>query len=188
MIIRIREERSIVFKILSISLFIVATSCMNDGDRLEGHSARDPNIDFYKAVARFDTTYQDTFYSPLIIDNYRGEKEIYLIVGEYNRSDGKPCPAKGKDLLLTIESSKGEYETYYLNSSLPTWLQWQDNITPYIKIIYPILTNTIIQNNGIIEINNEQDTIFAYYNSYWHNNPVQAKLIHENPIKEQFDD
>lgn len=152
--------------------------CACENDRLEGHYAKDPVISFYKVVARYNTSYGDTVFNPMIIQNYSGEKEIFVFVGEFNRSDGKPCPANGEELVFTIESSKGEHETYHLDSPLPNWMDWADNITPYLKFIYPVLTDNIKQNNSILEIHNESDTLYAYYNSYWHGNLVKATLLY----------
>ncbi len=147
---------------------------------LDGKHAKDPEISFNKVFAVYDSTFNDTVYYSRIIHNYQNEEKLLIIAGEYNRSDGKPCPASGKDLFFTVKSVNGEEEVFSLDTPEPNWSQSADNITHYFKYIYPVVTNTIQKHNGIVEIYNASDTLTLYYRSYWHNHLVTDSLFY-NP-------
>ncbi len=164
---------------LIILLFLYSIMSCSDSP-LDGKYAKDPEISFNKVFVVFDSTFNDTVYYSRIIHNYQNEERLLVIAGEYNRSDGKPCPASGKDLFFTVKSVHGEEEVFFLDTPEPDWSQSADNITHYFKYIYPEVTNTVLKHNGIVEIYSASDTLIMYYRSYWHNNLVTDSLFY-NP-------
>lgn len=166
---------------ISIYLIFFSSCIKKPTDPLENKYAKDPEISFKKVYSFLDTTImKDTIYYASTIHQYSNEKKILILVGEYNRSDGKPCPGSGKDLYFTIKSNHGEKEIFSLNTPYPNWLDSQDNITLYLKYIYPKITDEIIKGNNIVEINIKSDTLIAYYRSYWHDHLVTDSLFY-NP-------
>jgi hypothetical protein len=168
------------YLIILVMLLSLLTGCNYLDDPLNGKYANDPEISFNKIFAYYNSAINDTVYYSRIIHNYNKEEKLLVIAGEYNRSDGKPSPASGKDLFFTIKSAHGDEEVLSLDTPQPNWMDSMDNITLYLRYIYPKLSSNPQNSNGIVEIYNISDTLTLYYRSYWHNHLVIDRIFY-NP-------
>lgn len=157
------------FYLLLLLLSSCSTTENEPEDRLEGYFASDPLIGFSK--------YEEQIQYLRPIDTLFRTDTLVLVVSEFNRSDLKPCPAKGYELQFIIESQGGDKE-YYTLSDNSAWILHSDNITPYIKFL-PFVFRNPVKNNQIFEINNAGDVIVATYRSYWHGHVVKDTLIYK---------
>ncbi len=147
----------------------------DEGDRLEGYWASDPECCFYQKV----DYYLDDFgwvRIPKISDTLNVNDTLVLSIGEYNRSDLKPCPQKGSEALFYIYTVKGDAELFFLDSKLH-WFSCTDNLTLYEKQL-PYRVGKVKRNNDLLDIAETGDTIIAVYNSYWHNHEVRDTILY----------
>lgn len=166
--------------LLLLCLVLIFGSCntVDNEDRLEGYFARDPMVGFQRYYLK---TYRGVTYPDLLgINTLEPPDTLAFYVGEFNRADGKPCPAKGSELFFTVETMGGDREKFYLDD-YSGWIERADNITPYLKILKYAFSHSgnIIpaKNNQIIEINAGGDKIIATYRSYWHQHVVKDTLF-----------
>ncbi|RMD90300.1 MAG: hypothetical protein D6813_09330 [Calditrichaeota bacterium] len=165
----------IVFFVCTLNFML-----LNCSDPLDGHYAKDPLISFQKVQMVYIPALNDSVPEFPIIHSYNGEREIFVTVSEYHRSDGKPVPVEGKDLYVQLESVHGEREIFSLDSPPPDQIRWSDAITPFFKFLSPQVHNTITPMNNILEFNSQGDTVTVYYSSYWHGHVVSTQITY-NP-------
>lgn len=165
---------------LFFCLVLLFSSCntVDNEDRLEGYFAKDPIVNFKRYYLK---TYRGVTYPELQnIATIESPDTLAFLAVEFNRADGKPCPAKGSELSFTIETMGGDKEKFYLDD-YSDWIELADNVTPYLKILkYTFYhSGNVIpaKNNQIIEINEGGDKIIATYWSYWHQHVVKDTLI-----------
>lgn len=165
--------------LLLLGLVFLFSSCntVENEDRLEGYFAKDPIVGFRRFYMK---TYRGVTYPDLQnIATLESPDSLAFLAVEFNRADGKPCPAKGSDLSFTVETTGGDKEKFYLDD-YSGWIEHADNITPYLKILkYTFYhSGNVIpaKNNQIIDINAGGDKIIASYRSYWHQHEVKDTL------------
>lgn len=152
---------SVKFLII-ISLFI---SCDDNEDKLDGYSVRDPKIAFTKYYYTYNSNYDLYVYTIKEIDSLSVKDTVFIGVTEFNRSDGKPCPAKGSELTILLKTESGDLEIYSLDSELNLW--YPDNVTGYTKILPIKYSSYYYPLNNKLEINPTEDKIYAEYHSWW---------------------
>ena len=156
--------------LLTISVYF---SCDNNEDRLDGYRVRDPIIGFGKYYLTYDSNYDLYVYTIKDIDSLSTKDTVFIGVTEFNRSDGKPCPAKGLELTILLKTESGDQEIYSLDSEINLW--YPDNVTGYTKIL-PLKYSQYYPYNGMLEINPKGDKIYAEYYSWWNNHLATDKL------------
>ena len=159
-------------------LFLFFLSCNvnnNDDDQLDGYTIRDPIIGFAKYYLVYDKKFNLYVYTTKVIDSLSMKDTVFISVTEFNRSDGKPCPAKGSELTILLKTKSGDYETFKLDSELN--LRYPDNVTGYAKILPIKYTAQHYPFNGILEINTIGDGIYAEYHSWWNGDVVNDTLF-----------
>lgn len=153
----------ITFLLLILEFF----SCDNNEDRLDGYRVRDPIIGFGKYYLVYNYNFNLYVYTFKDIDSLSERDTVFIGVTEFNRSDGKPCPAKGSELTILLKTESGDQEIFRLDSELN--LRYPDNVTGYTKILPIKFQSQDYPFNGIIEINPAGDKIYAEYHSWWNN-------------------
>ena len=149
-------------------------SCNYNENGLEGYSVRDPLIGFTKYYLTYNTNYNLYVYTSKGIDSVSVNDTVFISVSEFNRSDGKPCPAKGTELTILLKTKSGDCEIFRLDSELN--LRYPDNITGYAKILPLSYSSEYYPFNGKLEINSKGDKIVAEYHSWWNGHLVTDTL------------
>lgn len=156
-----------------ITIFL-CFSCDNNEDRLDGYTVKDPLMRYYKYYLVYNSNFDMYVYTIKGIDSLSIKDTVFIGVVEFNRSDGKPCPAKGSEITILIKTESGDYENFRLDSELN--LRYPDNVTGYNKILPIKYSSDIYPFDGILEVNPIGDKIYAEYHSWWNDHPVTSRL------------
>lgn len=159
-------------------LFIGCSTELEYEHRLEGKFAYDPEIGFTKVYSRYFEYSKHWGLDIKLVDTMKTTDTIFIAVSEYNRSDGKACPAKGMDLRITLVTKGGDYEEFPLDTEF-SFLTSSDAVTSYQKL-FPKKFESPHKYNGILEIDSTDDIIVAIYNSYWHGHEVRDTVYYSN--------
>jgi len=170
-------------KIFAISflvlLLLIACNAPNQyEERLDGHSAKNPTINFSKHFLK-DFPNIGKYRVFRNIDTLHSTDSILVTAAEYHRSDGKPAPLEGSRLYITIKTSQGDKEVLNLGSDR-SFLQWPDNVILYSTFVNHQFNSNeqFKKRNGMIEFVSENEKIIAEYSSYWHGHIVRDTLIY----------